>query len=185
MATEPLEAKKIIGYIPDSPYLYEKLTAAEFLSFVGQLYGMTDEAIKERTEQVLELLGIPDWRNRLVEDFSHGMRQRLVFSSAFLHDPKILIIDEPMVGLDPQSARIVKGLFRKTVDDGGTVFMSTHTLSLAEEVCDRIGIIHKGRLIAEGTVDEIKGKVAAQGALEDVFLELTKDEEGVHPPILE
>ena len=186
VARDPVEAKRLVGYIPDSPYLYEKLTAAEFLSFVGHLYGMSEQTIRSKSDTMVELLGIAAWRNRLIEDFSHGMRQRLVFASAFLHDPRILIVDEPMVGLDPQSARLVKDLFRKMARDGGTVFLSTHTLSLAEEICDRIGIIHKGQLLQEGSLGELRGQVRAGGALEDIFLELTRDgEPHVHPPILE
>jgi len=179
----PMEAKKQIGYIPDSPYLYEKLTAWEFLHFVGKLYGMPKTEIDAKGEEYMERLGIAEWKHRLVQDFSHGMRQRVVFSAAFLHNPKILIVDEPMVGLDPQSARMVKDLFRNLARQGGTVFVSTHTLSLAEELCDRIGIIQNGSMIVEGTVEELKQRADMQGALEDIFLELTKEEKAVHPPV--
>ena len=179
----PMEAKRQIGYIPDSPYLYEKLTAWEFLHFVGRLYGMSKSQIDSKGDEYMERLGIAEWKHRLVQDFSHGMRQRVVFSAAFLHDPRVLVVDEPMVGLDPQSARIVKNLFRNLAREGGTVFVSTHTLSLAEELCDRIGIIQGGCMVAEGTVDELKGRTDVQGALEDIFLELTKEEKAVHPPV--
>lgn len=184
MAKDPMKAKQLVGYIPDSPYLYEKLTAAEFLSFVGHLYGMPEGTIKSKGDEMLDLMGIANWRNRLIEDFSHGMRQRLVFASAFLHDPQILIVDEPMVGLDPQSARLVKDLFSKMALAGRTVFVSTHTLSLAEEICHKIGIIHKGQVISEGSLAELRQSVSRGGALEDIFLELTSDQDQVHPPMI-
>jgi len=183
VSKHPIEAKQQIGYIPDSPYLYEKLTAWEFLHFVGKLYGMSKAQINTEAKIWLERLGIIEWKNRLVEDFSHGMRQRVVFASAFLHAPRVLIVDEPMVGLDPQSVRIVKDLFRDMTRKGGTVFVSTHTLSLAEELCDRIGIISNGALVLEGTVEELRQRTDIQGDLEEIFLKLTKEEGAVHPPV--
>jgi ABC-2 type transport system ATP-binding protein len=175
---DPLAAKRVIGYIPDRPYLYEKLTAAEFLRFVGGLYSMPpDEAAKFGAE-LLTMFELDKWANELVENFSHGMKQRLIMSAALLHRPKALIVDEPMVGLDPKGARLVKRLFRELVRAGRTIFMSTHTLEVAEEVCDRIAIIHQGRIIALGTMAEIRrANQADDGRLESIFLELTGGDE--------
>jgi ABC-2 type transport system ATP-binding protein len=177
LAKEPLAAKRIVGLIPDRPFIYEKLTGREFLRFVAELYGMRDGAYRGRIEELISLFELTDWGDELVESYSHGMRQRLIFSAALIHRPKIIVVDEPMVGLDPKGMRLIKEIFRDFCKNNGTVFMSTHTLSLAEELCHRIGIIHQGRLIALGTKEEIREKAKLRKSrLEDVFLTLTREE---------
>ncbi|MBP1721797.1 MAG: transporter-related protein, partial [Deltaproteobacteria bacterium] len=174
----PREAKKAVGFIPDRPFLYEKLTAHEFLRFLAGLYGCPADGTDERMTWLLRLFGIEEWKDELIESFSHGMKQRLVMISAFLHQPKIIIVDEPMVGLDPAGARLVKEVFRSFASRGGAVFMSTHTLEVAEEVCDRIAIIHGGRIVASGTIDELRQKAGSEGVkLETLFFKLTGGEE--------
>ncbi len=172
---EPLPAKRVISYVPDLPYLYEKLTAEEFLRFIGSLYGVNGALLGEKISHFLGLFGLEEFADFLIEDLSHGMRQRLVFGAALLHDPEVMIIDEPMVGLDPKSARLVKDVLRERGNNGTTVFMSTHSLSVAEELADRIGILNHGRLIAIGTFEELKEMSGEGGRLEDVFLQLTAD----------
>jgi len=170
------EAARFIGYVPDQPYLYDKLSGREFLEFVGQLRGISPSELGSRIDREIERFGMRDYVDDLTETYSHGMRQRLVFASAVLHDPKVLIVDEPMVGLDPKSAKLVKDLLKAKTSEGTSVFMSTHTLSIAEEIADRIGIIHKGRLIFAGTVDELRMLRASDHAsLEEIFLELTDE----------
>jgi ABC-2 type transport system ATP-binding protein len=174
----PQEAKRVVGFIPDRPFLYEKLTAGEFLKFHAGLYGCDSGRIDERMTSLLRLFGIEDWKDNLIESFSHGMKQRLVMISAFLHQPRIIIVDEPMVGLDPGGARLVKEVFRTFALRGGAVFMSTHTLEVAEEVCDRMAIIHQGRIVASGTIDELRHKAGSEGMkLETLFFKLTGGEE--------
>jgi ABC-2 type transport system ATP-binding protein len=175
---EPLRAKFITGFIPDRPFLYEKLTATEFLHFVAQLYEMKDS--KKRIDDLLDLFGLPDWKNELVENFSHGMKQRLVMASALLHHPKVLVVDEPMVGLDPRGARLVKDIFKDLSSKGVTVFMSTHTLEIVEQMCTRVAIINKGDIIAEGSVEDL-GRMARMenSHLEPIFLKLTGGDEAV------
>ena len=174
----PREAKKAVGFIPDRPFLYEKLTAREFLRFLAGLYGCCSNGTDERMTALLRLFGIEEWKDELIESFSHGMKQRLVMISAFLHQPKIIIVDEPMVGLDPAGARLVKEVFRSFASRGGAVFMSTHTLEVAEEVCDRIAIIHEGRIVASGTIGELRQKAGSEGVkLETLFFTLTGGEE--------
>src|SRR5208283_165269 len=175
---EPLKAKFITGFIPDRQFLYEKLTAVEFMRFVADLYEMQDSKI--RINDLLELFGLPDWRNELIENFSHGMKQRLVMASALLHNPKVLVVDEPMVGLDPRGARLVKDIFKDLASKGVTVFMSTHTLEIVEQMCTRLAIINQGKIIAEGSVEDL-GRVARMenSHLEPIFLRLTGGEETV------
>ena len=170
----PAAAKQVIGFIPDRPFLYEKLTGLEFLHFMAGLYGLNGRSFSTRAEYLLELFELLDWRHELVESYSHGMKQRLIMSAALIHRPKVLVVDEPMVGLDPRGARLVGNIFRQLRDHGVSLFVSTHTLSIAAELCDRIGIILKGRLIVEGTVSELK---ANAGTLEDAFLKLTGGEQ--------
>ena len=172
----PVEAKRLIGYIPDFPYLYEKLTGREFLRFVGRIYGLSSGGMENSIEYYLDFFGLRDISNDLIQNYSHGYRQRLVFASAFLHDPKVLIIDEPMVGLDPRTARLIKDTLRERCREGATVFMSTHTLAIAEEIADRVGIIHEGELIACGTLAELRKSSGVDGRLEEVFLKLTDEE---------
>jgi ABC-2 type transport system ATP-binding protein len=177
IAKEPEEAKKRIGFIPDRPFLYEKLTGLEFLRFTADLYGVEGDLFRKKSEEVLKKFLLYDWGDELIESYSHGMKQRLIISAAILHNPKVIVVDEPMVGLDPAGIRMVKGLFRDLVQKGTTLFMSTHTLAVAEDVCDRIGIIHKGVLIATGTIEELKRRAQVrEGDLEKVFLILTEGE---------
>ncbi len=175
---EPLQAKSITGFIPDRPFLYEKLTATEYLHFVARLFDMQDP--KKRISELLDLFGLNDWANELVENFSHGMKQRLVMASALLHEPKVLVVDEPMVGLDPRGARLVKDIFKDLASQGATIFMSTHTLEIVEQMCTRVAIINQGRIIAEGSVEDL-GRMARmpESHLEPIFLRLTGGDEGV------
>ena len=179
LSKNPISAKALVGFIPDRPYIYEKLTATEFLHFIGGIYGMTEPEVEKQAPIQLEFFDLKAWANELVESFSHGMKQRLVFASALLHDPRVIIVDEPMVGMDPKGARLLKESFRKLAhDQGKTIFMSTHTLEIAEEVCDRIGIILEGKLIAEGTMSELrKVALAKEAHLEEIFLKLTGGED--------
>jgi ABC-2 type transport system ATP-binding protein len=180
LAREPEAAKASLGFIPDRPFIYDKLTAGEFLRFHAGLYGMHDEAVGSRVTEMLELFELSRWEHELVESFSHGMKQRLVMSSAFMHRPRAVLVDEPMVGLDPRGARLIKDVFRRMSERGVAILMSTHTLEVAEEMCDRISIILKGKIIARGTVDELRtlahGSEIETGRtpqLTEVFLRLT------------
>lgn len=174
MEKEPERAKARIGYIPDRPYLYEKLSGSEFLRFVAGLWGRNGNGTEQRAESLLELFGLSDWKDELIESYSHGMRQKLLITSALIHHPDLIVVDEPMVGLDPRSARLLKDLLRTFADQGGSVFLSTHTLEVAEALCDRIAIISGGRIIAEGTMEELRAQAEAGGAdLEEIFLKVT------------
>jgi ABC-2 type transport system ATP-binding protein len=174
---ESVEARRRVSYVPDLAFLYDKLEPMEFLLFIGQLYGMERPEILRAGAELFELFDLGEAENRLIETLSHGTRQRLVIAAALLHEPKVLIIDEPMVGLDPRSARVVKNVFKARSRAGCTVFLSTHTLQVAEELADRIGILNRGRLIAVGTMDELREASGVGGALEDAFLMLTREEE--------
>lgn len=188
---EPIKAKSIIGFIPDRPYLYEKLTGKEFLEFIAGVYEV-DKNVEKRIEELFEMFELTKWKDELIESYSHGMRQKLVMSSALLHNPLIYIIDEPMVGLDPKSAKIVKEIYQNLAKKGKTIFLSTHSMEIVEKICNRVGIIQNGKLIALGTIEELKTKAktsrprptghlpeAGRGTpagcpnLEDIFLELT------------
>ena len=174
----PAEAKRLLGYIPDRPYLYEKLSGGEFLRFVAGLWGQTGPDVEARADRLLSLFGLAEWKDELIESYSHGMRQKLLISSALLHQPRIIVVDEPMVGLDPRSARILKDLFRTFADAGGTIFLSTHTLEVAEALCDRIAILSRGEIIAFGTMDQLREQAAAGKAhLEEIFLKVTGGDE--------
>ena len=175
LVEQPIESKKHVGYIPDRPYLYDKLTAREFLQFVGGMYNLSKEEIHTRGEQLLKENGLLDRADELIEAYSPGMKQRLVLSSSLLHNPQLLIVDEPMVGLDPHGAKRIKDQFRQIANEGRTVFLSTHSLDVAQEVCDRVGILFKGRLIALGEVQELLSNQASSD-LEEVFLKLTQEE---------
>ena len=174
LAAEPEAAKAALGFIPDRPFIYEKLTAGEFLRFHAGLYGMDERGIEERIKEMLDIFELGRWQHELVESFSHGMKQRLVMSAAFLHRPKAVLVDEPMVGLDPRGAKLIKAVFRRMSENGVAILMSTHTLEVAQEMCDRISIILKGKIIARGTVDELRGLAGDPNQqLTDVFLRLT------------
>jgi ABC-2 type transport system ATP-binding protein len=174
LAIDPEAAKASLGFIPDRPFIYEKLTAGEFLRFHGGLFGMDGNGIAERVKEMLDLFELSRWEHELVESFSHGMKQRLVMSAAFLHRPRAVLVDEPMVGLDPRGARLIKAVFRRMSERGVAILMSTHTLEVAQEMCDRISIILKGRIIASGTVDELRALAGSDDdQLTAVFLKLT------------
>jgi ABC-2 type transport system ATP-binding protein len=174
LATDPVEAKRGLGFIPDRPYIYEKLTAGEFLRFHAGLYGIDGAGLQPRIAEMLGLFELGRWEGELVESFSHGMKQRLVMCAAFLHRPRAVLVDEPMVGLDPRGARLIKQVFREMSRKGVAILMSTHTLEVAEEMCDRISIILRGKIIARGTVDELRALAGgADEQLTPVFLKLT------------
>ena len=181
MQRHPEQAKALMSYVPDFPFLYDKLTPHEFMRFVGEIYRLDRPTILRRGGELFDKFHLNDYAYELTENLSHGTRQRLVIAAALLHEPKVFVIDEPMVGLDPQHARIVKGEFKERARAGMTVFLSTHQLSVAEEVADRIGIIHRGRLIALGTVAELRQKSRQEGALEKVFLALVDAEDAAVP----
>jgi ABC-2 type transport system ATP-binding protein len=159
------QARRMISYVPDQPYLYEKLTGREFLQFIADMYGLTPERARQGIAEMIELFGLGDFVDDLTESYSHGMKQRTVFAAALLHEPRVLIVDEPTVGLDPRSLRLLKDLLRKEAERGVTVFLSTHSLDVAQELAGRIGIVESGRLISCGTL----------ATLEDVFLKLTQE----------
>ena len=172
---DPEEAKALFGLIPDRPFLYGKLTGWEFLEFSAALHQMQEEQAKRRTTELLELFDLWDWKDELIESYSHGMKQKLVMIQALLHQPSLLIVDEPMVGLDPKTSRMVKNILKGLCQHGGTIFLSTHTLELAEELCSRIAIIQQGRIIAIGTMDELRSQAKTDdGHLESIFLKLTQ-----------
>jgi len=178
LALEPEKAKSRMGYIPDRPHLYEKLSGGEFLRFVAGLWGRDGQATEERAQRFLDLFSLSQWRNELIESYSHGMRQKLLITSALIHQPELIVVDEPMVGLDPKSARILKDLFRTYVSNGGTVFLSSHTLEVVEVLCDAIAILHEGRIIARGTLEELRTQAdAGEAHLEEIFLKVTGGED--------
>ncbi len=176
MAQNPVEAKKMIGFIPDRPFLYEKLTGMEFMRFSADLYNVDRDTFPQKAKELLQQFALWNWADELIEAYSHGMKQRLIIATALLHDPKILIIDEPMVGLDPEAVHMVKDILKELAVNQTTIFVSTHTLSIAEDLCHRIGLIHKGTLLAQGTLDELK-LIAKLGEakLEEVFLTIIKE----------
>jgi ABC-2 type transport system ATP-binding protein len=177
MTDDPEGVKKKIGFIPDRPFLYEKLTGMEFMRFSADLYGVDNHSFLEKSQGLLKKFGLFDWSHELIESYSHGMKQRLIISAALLHEPAVIIVDEPMVGLDPAAIKMVKDLLRDLADRGTTIFMSTHTLEIAEDICDRIGIIHRGSLIAIGTSGDLKRAAGVQeAALEEAFLKLTEEQ---------
>jgi ABC-2 type transport system ATP-binding protein len=170
-------ARALISYVPDQPFLYEKLTGREFLQFTADLYGISADRSREKIAEVIELFHLEEFADDLTERYSHGMRQRTVFAAALVHEPKLLIADEPTVGLDPKSIRELKTLLRKLAAGGMTVFLSTHTLDIAEELADRIGIIDRGRLLGCGTLEDLRTQAAMDGSLEDLFLKITEEPE--------
>lgn len=172
MREDPVAAKRLIGYIPDMPYLYERLTATEFFLFTGDLYGIESKVVNERLEESFTLFGLVDYRNVLVKDLSHGLRQRLIYASTLLHDPRVLFIDEPLIGLDPYTIRLIKDLLKQRARNGMTIFLTTHILALAQDIADRIGIIINGRLSVLGTLGELLARNGGRD-LEEMFLKLT------------
>jgi ABC-2 type transport system ATP-binding protein len=169
---DPSEAKRRIGFVPDQPFVYEKLTGREFLQFVAGLYGLNhSQSLNGNMTQLLELFELSHWSDELIESFSHGMKQRLIMCSALLHEPKVIVVDEPMVGLDPKAARLVKDIFRDQAQKGKTIFMSTHSLEVAQEVCQEIAIIQAGKIIATGTAEDLKRQAGVGGNLENIFLQ--------------
>ncbi len=175
LRTQGDEARKLISYVPDQPYLYDKLTGREFLQFIADLYGMERAKGTSRIDEVIDLFRLQDFVDDLTERYSHGMRQRTVFAAALVHEPKLLIVDEPTVGLDPKSIRLLKELLRAEARRGTTVFLSTHALDVAQELADRIGIVEHGRLIGCGTLDALRKLASRDGSLEEVFLKLTEE----------
>jgi ABC-2 type transport system ATP-binding protein len=174
LASAPEQAKASLGFIPDRPFIYEKLTAGEFLRFHAGLYGLEEALVPARVTEMLELFELGRWEHELVESFSHGMKQRLVMSAAFMHRPRAVLVDEPMVGLDPRGARLIKDVFRRMAGRGVGILMSTHTLEVAQEMCDLISIILKGKIIAHGTVEQVRAMAGDEDQhLTDVFLRLT------------
>jgi ABC-2 type transport system ATP-binding protein len=174
MQADPMEAKSRLGFIPDRPFVYDKLTGGEFLRFVSGLYGLGGPEIERRIDELLELFELDRWKDELTESYSHGMRQKLIISSALIHRPDVIVVDEPMVGLDPKSARLLKDMLREFVNRGRTVLMSTHTLEVAEAMCDRIAIVRQGRIAASGTMEELRTQTSSGDAtLEELFLKLT------------
>jgi ABC-2 type transport system ATP-binding protein len=174
LATDPIRAKAKLGFIPDRPFIYEKLTGAEFLRFVAGLYDQHGSVVEHRARELLALFDLEEWRDELVESYSHGMRQKLIISSAFVHRPDVIVVDEPHVGLDPKAIKILRDLFREYATRGHTIMMSTHTLATAESLCDRIGIIVNGKIRALGTMGELRNSATYGGSgLEEIFLKLT------------
>ena len=171
--SDPVSAKRRMGYIPDMPYLYERLTPVEFLQFMGDLYNVPYHEIARTIKESFDLFGLVSCRNSLIADLSHGMRQRLLYAATFMHKPEVMFIDEPLVGLDPYTIRIIKDLLRRKSREGMTIFLTTHILALAEEIADRIGIISRGRLIALGSMEELMQEAGAESTLESIFLKLT------------
>ncbi len=175
LATAGDRARALVSYVPDQPFLYEKLTGREFLQFTADLYGLAPEKGRDKIAEVVELFHMEKFADDLTERYSHGMRQRTVFAAALVHEPKLLIADEPTVGLDPKSIRELKVLLRKLTAGGMTVFLSTHTLDIAEELADRIGIIDRGKLLGCGTLEDLRRHAAMDGSLEDLFLKITEE----------
>lgn len=181
MTLDGRAAKRRLAYVPDQPFLYDKLTGREFLDFVGRMYGMDGPAIRRQVARLSECLDLGGWLDQYSESYSHGMKQRVVLTSALLHEPCVLIVDEPMIGLDPVTSRAVKGLFAEVRKRGGAVFLSTHTLDTAEDLADRIGIIHHGRLIAEGTLADLKALTGRHDRLEEIFFQLLGHSDRAQP----
>jgi ABC-2 type transport system ATP-binding protein len=175
---EPLAVKRMVGYLAQTPLLYERLTGREFLRFLGGLYGLGDKKTDTRTENLLDLMELSEKADQLIKSYSGGMRHKIGLAGALLHEPPVLVLDEPLKGLDPSSARRVKDLLRDLCRRGSTVFLSTHILEIAERVCDRVGILDQGRLVAEGTMEDLRTQAQSseETTLEDLFLKLTGGE---------
>ena len=177
ISRDTVDAKKVTAYIPDKPFLYDKLTGREFLRFVGELYNMERSKIDVKTDELKEIFSMSEWIDELIEGYSHGMKQKMVMSSALVHNPEVIIVDEPMVGLDPRSIKLVKEMYTDLAGNGVTIFMSTHTLEHAQQMCQRIGIINRGELVAVGTIDELmKTAHTRHRELEEIFFTLSEEE---------
>ena len=175
LQSEGDKARQLLSYVPDQPFLYEKLTGREFLQFISSMYGLAADHSAKRMREVIEIFELQPFVDDLTERYSHGMRQRTVFAGALLHEPSVLIIDEPTVGLDPRSVRLLKNLLRTEADKGVTVFLSTHSLDIAQELADRIGIVDHGRLVSCGPLEDLRRQASSNGSLEDVFLKITEE----------
>ena len=178
LQTQGQAARQVISYVPDTPFLYEKLTGREVLQFVADMYGMPADRARRRMDEMIDTFSLGKFVDDLTQNYSHGMRQRTVFAAALLHEPDVLIVDEPTVGLDPRSVRLLKDLLRQEAKRGATVFLSTHSLDIAQELADRIGVVAQGRLIGCGTLDTLRRQASLDGSLEEVFLKLTEEPEG-------
>jgi len=176
---EPVEAKKHLGYIPDMPFIYDRLTPEEFMEFTADIYRIPRGILIARRDELFTTFGVHDFKSALIRDISHGMRQRLIYAATFLHEPEVLFIDEPLIGLDPYTIRLIKNFLRQKAMGGMTIFLTTHILALAEDIGDRIGIINKGKVIALGSLEEIRSQFKLQGNLESVFLGLTSEADGL------
>jgi ABC-2 type transport system ATP-binding protein len=173
--TDAYAARSRLGFVPDRPFVYEKLTGGEILRFTAGLHGMSGPEVETRIDELLVMWDLAPWKDQLVESYSHGMRQKLIISSALVHRPEVLVIDEPMVGLDPRSAWLLKDMLRTFVDQGGTALVSTHTLELAESLCDRLAVLNRGRVVAAGSMDDLRRAAETEhGGLEEVFLKITR-----------
>ena len=174
VGVDSIDARRMMAYIPDQPYLYDKLTGLEFMRFMAEMYDIDRKEAVSETDRLVDLFGMGDWIRELTEGYSHGMKQRVVLAATLLHHPKVIIVDEPLVGLDPYTSRQVKDIFAEEAARGTTIFLTTHVLSIAEETARRIGIIHEGRLRALGTMEELREQARVSGGLEDVFFKLTE-----------
>ncbi|MFQ6608406.1 MAG: ABC transporter ATP-binding protein [Fidelibacterota bacterium] len=171
---DPIKVKKMIGYVPDAPFLYEKLTGEEFLNVIGNMYEMNHEELVAKIQSYNAQLEMDEWLLERIEGYSQGMKQRLAFAAAFLHEPKVIILDEPMVGLDPKTARKIKDMLKEKTQEGTTVFLSTHNLNVAEELSDRVAIIHRGKILGMGSVASFQASTQFEGNLEDLFLDIVE-----------
>jgi ABC-2 type transport system ATP-binding protein len=171
---DPIGAKKVSAYVPDQPFLYDKLSGIEFMNFIADLYGVDGDGRDKEIDRLVELFGMKDFVRELTEAYSHGMKQRLVLAATLLHKPKVIMVDEPLVGLDPHTARLVKQVFREQARGGTSIFMSTHVLSVAEDFADRIGIMLQGKIVALGKMDDLRRQAQLEGRLEDVFFKITE-----------
>ena len=174
VAQDPIAAKKVSAYVPDQPFLYDKLSGIEFMNFIADLYEVDGDGRQKEIERLVELFGMKDFVRELTEAYSHGMKQRLVLAATLLHKPKVIMVDEPLVGLDPHTARLVKQVFKEQAKAGTSIFMSTHVLSVAEDFADRIGIMTNGKLVALGKMDDLRRQAQLEGKLEDVFFKITE-----------
>ncbi len=171
---DPIAAKKVCAYVPDQPFLYDKLSGIEFMNFIADLYGVDGDGRQKEIERLVELFGMKDFVRELTEAYSHGMKQRLVLAATLLHKPKVIMVDEPLVGLDPHTSRLVKQVFKDQAKAGNSIFMSTHVLSVAEDFADRIGIMSQGKIVALGPMDQLRKQAQIEGRLEDVFFKITE-----------